>query len=624
MKIETILRPFLSKEDRKTTQLLVAGFSAIIILMIGLQVEALRQANTLAELTSKMYRHPLAVSNAVLQANSNIISMQLHMKDAALARNREDLEAAISKVNAEEAMVYKQFDIIQERFLGSRATVQSARTAFANWQPIRTRIVELTIEGKHEEVDSIVNGLEVQYISVLAGKMELLTTFARSKAVEFNAVSEGAHNQSRKILVGTMTVVLAIAAAIAILVTVKVHNSDKRLQESQRHLRQSQKMEAVGQLTGGIAHDFNNILSIVIGNLELLQQIASDNRQIQQRVELALKGARRGGELTDKLLGFSRKKDQDIELVIANTIIEQMEKILSVSVTSKISIQTELSKELWPIEADPGDLQDSILNLVLNARDAMPDGGTLTIETSNEVIGGDSRWESQHEQTGEFVVLTINDTGSGMPQEVRERALEPFFTTKPGGKGTGLGLSMVYGFAQRSKGHVNIYSEPGLGTTVRVFLPRADVITGRKKELGAPTRPIGGTETILVVDDEADMIEIAEQHLKSLGYRTYSAANGSEALNVLENHPDIDLIFTDINMPGNMDGARLANLTVESRPNLKVLLTSGFAPNREEINNSGNAFDKELLDSMLSKPYDKATLATSIRSALDKSTRRTP
>ena len=346
-------------------------------------------------------------------------------------------------------------------------------------------------------------------------------------------------------------------------------------------LRRSQKMDAIGQLTGGIAHDFNNILGIIMGNLELLKTKLSGDESALERIEKALKGTQRGADITRKLLRFSRDKAQEDQLICANDIISNIDDLVAKSLTVAIEIQTHLSEGLWPIRVDPGDLEDAILNLSLNAKDAMPEGGTLIIETTNKVLDESYVKSNPESRSGEFIMISVSDTGTGMSEDVKERVLEPFFTTKEQGKGTGLGLSMVYGFIQRSGGHIKIYSELGEGTALHLFLPRER--NGEDNKDTKQRSPINlprGTETILIVDDEDALLDIASEYLSPLGYTLLTANNAKKALAIIKENNTINLVFSDIIMPGDMDGYHLAEASIKAYPNLKVLLASGFTKKR--------------------------------------------
>jgi len=383
-------------------------------------------------------------------------------------------------------------------------------------------------------------------------------------------------------------------------------------------LVQSQKMEAVGQLTGGIAHDFNNILGIIMGNLQLLQRKAGDNPEVMKFARQALKGTERGADITKKLLSFSHQAPRNTEQVAANNLVAGMEDLIAKSLTAAVEVETVLASELWPAEINPGDLQDAVLNLCLNARDAMPDGGKLVIETANKVL--DNNFVRLHPtaKAGEFVVISVTDNGTGMSAEVKEKLFEPFFTTKTFGKGSGLGLSMVHGFVERSGGNIQVYSEVGTGTTFHIFLPRAGEET-KETETGSdhPANLPGGEETILIVDDEEVLRKVATAFLNGLGYKTLTAGNGEEALQVLKQHPGIDLLFCDVIMPGELDGYQVALEARKLHASAKVLLTSGFARMHEEHSKSDDKYLSSLASHLLGKPYNDGELALAVRRALD-------
>lgn len=386
----------------------------------------------------------------------------------------------------------------------------------------------------------------------------------------------------------------------------------------ERQLVQAQKMEAVGQLSGGIAHDFNNLLSIVSLNSSILSRLGAESEQAPRSLDAIATAVSRGAELTRKLLGFARRETVETRSVSVNGFIQGMEDLIARSLTPAIRVELSLAGDVWPVEINPGDLQDTILNLALNARDAMPDGGTLTIETSNKLIDESYAVRNPGGKAGEFVMISVSDTGIGMPKDVAEKAFEPFFTTKEEGKGSGLGLAMVYGFIQRSGGHAKIYSESGQGTTVRLFLPRSDrgsALAG--DEDGALHEPPLGTETILVVDDEIPLVEAATTILESLGYQTISARAGKEALEILGANEGVDLLFSDIIMPGGMDGFELALAAQDLRPGIRVLLTSGFAGRHDRSAGVRGADHEEWLKNYLHKPYNREELAFAVRRALD-------
>jgi PAS domain S-box-containing protein len=388
----------------------------------------------------------------------------------------------------------------------------------------------------------------------------------------------------------------------------------KQMEET---IRRAQKMDAVGQLTGGIAHDFNNILGIVLGNLELMKRLVSNDEKVIAHLEAAYKGASRGKDLTRKLLGFSRTTGGKAKIVSLNEFIGGMEDLVRKSLTVSIDTKLLLEEDLWKVKIDPGDLEDAILNLSLNALDSMPAGGEIIIKTANKIIDENYFESDSQAKSGEFVMFSVCDNGQGMTPEVRKKAMEPFFTTKEASKGTGLGLSMVYGFVKRSGGQIKIYSEAGEGTEVRIYLPRAqeEVKSGKKIPLEADLPR--GHETILIVDDEQALVDIAVSYLQDLGYKTETANNSKQALEVLKGNTAIDLLFTDVIMPGGSDGYELALATRELYPSVKALITSGFTKKHDELVNGESEYYSRLASNLLNKPYDNSDLAMAVRKALD-------
>lgn len=378
-------------------------------------------------------------------------------------------------------------------------------------------------------------------------------------------------------------------------------------------LRRSQKMEAVGQLAGGIAHDFNNRLGVITGYLNLLNEHMSGEEKTLKWVETATQAAWGCADLTKQLLVFSQQKPSEISLVELNQEVSKIDSLITHAMTPAISVQILSSKGLWPVAINPYEFQDVILNLAINARDAMPEGGKLLIETSNKVLDDQHAANNSKVTPGEYVQILVSDTGQGIDKKTMEHIFEPFFTTKPEGKGTGLGLSMVYGFTKRHSGFVKVNSELGKGTTFHLYLPRmTDPEVTALADTSNKTVLPRGNETVLIVDDEVEILNLADQYLRDLGYRTLLANNASQALDVISEHADIDLMFSDIVMPGGINGYLLAEEAVKVSPNLKVLLTSGFVNNVTPYNSQ-----EMLTGNLLPKPYNKDDLAMQIRQVLD-------
>lgn len=383
-------------------------------------------------------------------------------------------------------------------------------------------------------------------------------------------------------------------------------------------LRQAQKMEGIGQLTGGVAHDFNNLLTIIIGNLESLQrQIDREDLEptrMRRWAENAHRGAQRAASLTQRLLAFSRRQPLEPRPVDPNRLVAGMSDLLRRTLGETIEVETVLSGGLWWTHADPNQLESAILNLAVNARDAMPGGGRLTIETANAFLDEGYAARQAEVAPGQYVVLCISDSGTGMSREVLAQAFEPFFTTKDVGHGTGLGLSQVYGFVKQSGGHVKIYSEPGEGTTVKIYLPRllAAVEDAQPAERTQQEAKGSRSETILVVEDDQDVRHHSVEILSELGYRVIEAATGAAGLEQLADHPEVKLLFTDVGLPGGMNGRQLADAARQLRPRLSVLFTTGYAKNA--IVHDGR------LDAgvhLITKPFTYAALAAKVRDVLD-------
>lgn len=378
-------------------------------------------------------------------------------------------------------------------------------------------------------------------------------------------------------------------------------------------LRQAQKMEAVGQLTGGVAHDFNNILTVIIGMTELLSDALSSDPKLAPIVEAVDEAATRGAQLTQRMLAFARKQPLQARNLDLNEIVTHAVTMLQRTLGEDITVRSVLADGLWTALADPSQVEDAILNLAVNARDAMPNGGQLVIETANAVLDEQYAAHNVEVTPGDYVAVSISDSGTGMPPEVLERAFEPFFTTKAVGRGTGLGLSMVYGFVKQSRGHVKIYSEVGHGSRITVYLPRAVAAEREVETSGASQRTdLNGHETILVVEDSHAVRRVAVNILRGLGYQVREAEDGPSALVILEQPGNIDLLFTDLIMPNGIDGQELLRRARALRPGLKALFTSGYS--EQFIKGRGPT---EAGVALLSKPYRTQKLAEAVRSALD-------
>jgi PAS domain S-box-containing protein len=387
---------------------------------------------------------------------------------------------------------------------------------------------------------------------------------------------------------------------------------------AQEQLRQSQKMEAVGQLTGGVAHDFNNLLQVISGNLHLVGKGIAGNEALERRVTNAQAAVRRGAKLASQLLAFSRRQALEPKVVNVGKLVVGMEDMLRRAIGETIEIEAVVSSGLWNTLVDPAQIENALLNLAINARDAMSGSGRLTIEVGNAFLDDDYARAHADVAPGQYVVIAVSDTGSGMAPEVMAQVFEPFFTTKPLGTGTGLGLSMVYGFVKQSGGHVNVYSKVGHGTTMKLYLPRAheseDVVATIAND------PVsGGSETILVAEDDEAVRDTVVEMLGELGYRVLKAADAASALTVIESGIAIDLLFTDVVMPGSLQSPELARKARELLPRIAVLFTSGYTRNAIV---HGGRLDPGV--DLLNKPYTRDALARKVRQVLGARPRDTP
>jgi signal transduction histidine kinase len=395
--------------------------------------------------------------------------------------------------------------------------------------------------------------------------------------------------------------------APALMAGVVIDTTDRR--EAEQRLSQAQKMEAIGQLTGGVAHDFNNLLTVIVGNLDMIVRRPDNAQRVERLATSAMTAARRGAEVTEKLLSFSRRQVLRPETVNPNHLLKDFQGLLQRAVGETVGVVLDLDAALDPVRLDPGQFESAILNLAVNARDAMPGGGTLTIRTENLALTPERRAAWPDLTPGDYVRVSVSDTGLGMDAATAARAFEPFFTTKDVGKGTGLGLSQVYGFARQGGGQVRVASGPGQGTTITIDLPRSaePLVQASRADALLPLRRAAEGEVVLVVEDEAAVLEMAVESLSELGYRTLTATHAAEALERLKGPERIDILFSDVVMPGGMNGVELATHARALRAGLRVLLASGYTGSA--LGEQGVPVDLPLL----SKPYRREDLADKLR-----------
>ena len=545
--------------------------------------------------------------NAMLSATTLVFDAALRERRRAAQRMHEILQQRVSEQAAALHQAEGRFRILVEGITDYAIFMLDPDGKVANWNAGAERIKGYSpaeIIGQHlsrffNEADRQA-GIPERGLAIAArtGKYEAEGWRVRKDGSRFWAhVVIDAIRDHAGVLVGFAKIIRDM--------------TERRAVEEQ--LRQSQKMETLGQLTGGLAHDFNNLLTAIYGSIETLQRrLKGDQPELRRHIDMALRGADRAAALTQQLLAFARRQPLEPKPINLNRMVARMTDLLRRTLGESIAIETVLAGGIWWISADTNQLESAILNLAVNARDAMPNGGRLTIETANTFL--DEAYASVHTDVtaGQYAMIAVSDTGAGMTPEVISQAFEPFFTTK-GGKGTGLGLSSVYGFVKQSGGHVKIYSELGQGTTVKLYLPRLALEPPSEAAAEARVQPERAAHaTILLVEDDDDVREYSQEILSELGYHVLAARDGAEALSQLETSDAVQLLFTDVGLPGPLDGRQLADEARRRRPKLKVLFTTGYA--RNAIVHQGR-LDPGV--ELITKPFTYAALALKLRQVLE-------
>ncbi|MER9733108.1 CHASE3 domain-containing protein [Mesorhizobium sp. M0217] len=526
----------------------------------------------------------LARIDGMTAPDDELVQQINHVKDA-LSQNQAELAETIALYDRGDAA--KALELVRSG--QGKAAMDQIR---ASMDTIR-RIGGAAIAARDAHTDRVENWLRIGSIAALLAIFLLGAYTVRLSRRRFRAVAIAQEELMRK--------------------NIELGNEIQTREKAESQIRQMQKMEAVGQLTGGIAHDFNNMLAVIISAMNLAQRkLARGEHDIMKFIEAATDAATRAANLTSRLLAFSRQQPLAPQVVDANRLVAGMSDLLRRALGETIRIETVLAGGLWKTHADPSQLENAILNLAVNARDAMSEDGKMTIETANSHL--DESYAATHAEVkdGQYVMIAVSDTGAGMPADVMERAFEPFFTTKPVDKGTGLGLSQVFGFVKQSGGHIKIYSEPGQGTTIRIYLPRffgPEEAAISSERAGNPAVPV--TETILVVEDDPRVRASTTDAMRELGYTVIHAASGQEALEKLGDNPGVALMFTDIVMPV-MNGRKLAEEALARMPKLKVIFTTGFTRNAVVHN---GVLDHDV--HFLAKPFTIEQLAAKLRDVLD-------
>ena len=618
---------------RTARTVILVGFALVLVavLAVALLLERSRQADMWVEHTFEVQQTAQALLISFRDATSSV-------RTFLLTKNREYLKPydnALKNVPLElDKFRTLSADNLEQQGRANKLTELIGRAFDKLHQSL-----SLTDEGDDVAARNILDSLEMRTLiddvrDEIAG---ILTTerhlFAARQALAIQFRNWLLGGIAIALLAATLlATVLAISTRRAIqgllALTAELDRESKLRQEAESTLRQAQKMEAVGQLTGGVAHDFDNLLTVIMGNLDTMrrQLAAAANpgnaaavvAKLTKPLDASIQGANSAAQLTHRLLAFSRRQPLEPCRVDANRLISGMLDMLRRSLGADVSIETVLGAGVWPTFADPHQLENALLNLALNAKDAMPNGGCLTIETANTYLDAAYVRRFGDVTAGQYVVMCVTDTGTGIPKEILDRLFEPFFTTKPAGEGSGLGLAMVHGFVKQSGGHMRIYSEEGQGTTVKIYLPRltnAEEVSAAPAGKAVDVSPIPCArkgETILVVEDNEGVREYAKEVLEELGYRVVEAGDTDQALGVLNKIPRVDLLFTDVVLPGSGNGRVLATKARQKYPGLPVLYTTGYT--RNAIVHQGRLdADVELLN----KPYTQQDLARKVRDLLD-------
>jgi signal transduction histidine kinase len=584
------------------------GFALLVAVVIGCAWLVQQQAEDAADV-----RRVLELQNRFTRALSLLQDAETGQRGFILTEDENYLKpyqgAAVGF--AQELDAIEKLIVRSERIPELRAIHDLAASKFAEMDSTIARMRANDKSGAIEIVKSDRGKLIMDEVRQMIARMQAFDDrILKERLAEANAAA--------RLLQWGILAAIAIVLALAFYVLYTNREYVRSLigliaqrERAEAQIRQMQKMQAVGQLTGGVAHDFNNMLAIIIGSLSLLQRrLARGETDVARYADAAMEGAQRAATLTSRLLAFSRQTPLMPVTLDLNKTVTSMSELLRRTLGENIQMEIVLGGGLWRTHVDPGEIESAIVNLCVNARDAMPEGGKLTLETANAYL--DEAYAADHPEVsaGQYVQIAITDSGTGMSKEVIARAFDPFFTTKPAGKGTGLGLSQVYGFVKQSGGHVKIYSESAQGTTVKIYLPRTHRAEMMNVAQKLPTPRGDVKEIILVVEDEERVRTISVAALRELGYTVVHADSGDTALAKLRSHPDVSLLFTDIVMPG-MNGRVLATKATKDFPNLKVLYTTGYTQNAVVHNGVVDA-DAQLIV----KPYTVDQLATKIRDVL--------
>jgi len=619
---------------RNARIIIPTGFLLVLIAALAVLIGLLRSSEA-----DMLVVHTLEVQQSAQSLLIDVRDAETNKRSFLLTGTPEYMQAFGAAMQAIPAEFKKLSELTVDNHIQQARVAKLGKLVDAKYDELK-KTHALIQAGKPDEAMAILNTPESR--TLITDIRDNISAVVGAERVLLDA-SQARASQERYLLAFLVGFALLCATLLAgilaastlqairgLIARTKELEAESRLrQEAQSTLFQAQKMEAVGQLTGGIAHDFNNLLTIILGNLDTVRRALTDpaknadaaelGGRLMPPIEAAMQGSKSAAQLTQRLLAFSRRKALAPGPIDANRLVSGMLDMLRRSLGADISIETVLGAGVWPTFADPHQLENALLNLALNAKDAMPNGGCLTIETANTYLDAAYVRRFGDVDADQYVVLCVTDTGTGIPKDIFDHVFEPFFTTKPVGQGSGLGLAMAHGFVKQSGGHMRIYSEEGHGTTVKIYLPRltktdeiSAVPVDKPSEDVSPVPRARPNETILLVEDNEGVREYAKEVLQGLGYRVLEAGDANQALEVLARARRVDLLFTDVILPGGANGRVLANKVQQKYPSLPVLYTTGYT--RNAIVHQGRLdADVELLN----KPYTQQDLARKMREMLD-------
>ena len=591
-----------------------SGFGLIILLIALMCAISLYGVHKLARFTDLSYQHPLTVSNALRDINSNILNIQLQIDELSWRRHEIDNAIILARIDSSEVEIEKLFGVVKLRYLGPIEDVNSARSAFNEWESTYRHAVGMVVRGKDIDSDDLHHLIDISSMEPIIKPLTKMTNFARNKADSFLAESQTMVKQLKTRILAFFIILIILTALIGYVVIHRVRSDIDKMAAIEKNLYQTHKLDSIGRLAGGVAHDFNNMLMPIIAYSDLMLQDTSINDERREMLEQIKLAGEHAADLTRQLLAFSRKQILEIKVLNLNDVVADLEKMLRRLIGENIGLTTILHSDLHMVKTDRTQMDQILMNLVVNAKDAMPEGGKILIETSNVYLSKDYADNHKEVSQGQYALMAISDTGKGMEQETIDHIFEPFFTTKEKGKGTGLGLATIFGIVKQHGGHISVYSELDHGSTFKVYIPAIDEPVSGADYLKQDVQVIrkGSGETVLLAEDDKIVRRMVEKILKHNGYNVITCPSLATAIKLVrQGDVSMDLLITDVVMP-EMSGKQLFEALLQIKPDLKVLYMSGYTDN--VITHHG------ILDSginFIQKPFTESALIEKIHIAMN-------